>query len=1558
MDEQQIILQPTETHNSEVVADDIKKQFSFTESVETIEVAEPEETVIEVVETVGGYSADSAINHNSLVNRNISGAHTLSAIDNLQVLLDKLSAPNTAYTSGGGFAEFRKWDKYDSRNRVGYFVAICNSSGDITICNDDYPDVYGVTVNDSGFCGLQSGQYSKINSDKPNLSGNWAYDKVCILGNVRVRTSDLTLRVGDYVLPGNDGTAVKSENNIGFRVTSVNSDTPYNEYEEPEKMTHYVTIALVPQNDNVARIVKELNGVKGSIEDIHVSINGEEGIKGELNDIKVNVSGKFENLDELVGDLQGSVNTMGPKVNDALSKAEAAETNAMNALNRAEAMKTQANSKAQEALDTANGAGSVVDELKENLQDILAYEDEDGNSGVQGFVRIVDANQNTLGELQTKVRTAENDIIATKKSIDENGAKIQNIVAHSDRYSIGEKSVTYGLSQSEAEGLLNDVEHYYVPTVDHEEKIDDKTFQFESFNDDGYARSYIWAKDENGTWGWQFNDYISLNADGEPSGVEPGDLWYVKSGIQGKPYQSQTLYRYDGTQWVSVATLSGNARSIGLVQQTVESLTSQYTNLKGDVSQIKQTADEISTVVMNVDGQGSTLQQVADQIIMGTFDPEHSTSLGLMLNGLSGVSSTANHICTNTQEGAHEPSGGKYYNNPPTWNEEKQCFVFDKNDEDPNGKYYFYEPDNQKRYREVVDEKHFKVYTLGNLALASFSSMTTDERSAIDSWTKFKKGTDETMSFISQESTAEGAGIALGVFGGYRQMVEAVKEDINLEGIDLYVSAPDYKNNKFTFGNATPDSNGYYYMCDDDQYYYKAIKDGDQIVGYEKYQMIQSKYASIMQEIDKDGTAIGLVANNNGVDGSIFVKSINGSSSALINADKIGINGTAVFRDNLGDGSTTISGNYIKTGTITSENYTGPVSYKVYGMKIEERNESILPGQTISFTPGVTSYIDSDNETQVLENEGFIGLDLGIDEARWYYIDDNHIHHTFIINKVDKTTSTGQPYVLYTYSTEDYVFDADITTLEIGEEFQVNTVYALSEGEDTDFIYYASVKDRGRLTSISGTYYSTSEIKVGVELELMTIEVGEHQNVFIECDPNEFMYVVSEQDFTLCPVDAEGVNKEIEGTKFDLNNGTIFSQNFSLDEDGKITAKSGYIGDGEKGFQIQPTYISNNQSAYEGQMNINYSGADDINFQVDLSQGNFGKRGVYVGINGIGLGNGTLSISDIGKLTIQGVEEVGDTQVNEDGISEVVTYYNRTRASLGAGLVSFESWSLDKNYKWEWGDPYTYIKLSDGNLQISGDATISGNINLGGNINIHGNITWDVDSNPIKVLYSKNSADKPDGKDDYEKADDKNTDWHKQFQTGDKYASYSYDDGNTWSESPVQIVGDKGDDGADAPYPGYITSTHIDQANILSPNIYGGMFYATGQGANNEAAYYIYDGCEINNITGEVTLGQKKGYICYDTLGGGTNISGGADVIIDGKYYTGPFTDATQRVFFKTEDDVALKIQSGGNMSIAAGVNSNNDNPDVGKGTVYFMSDVHFAGEVTGNISSGVAVFG
>ena len=121
----------------------------------------------------------------------------------------------------------------------------------------------------------------------------------------------------------------------------------------------------------------------------------------------------------------------------------------------------------------------------------------------------------------------------------------------------------------------------------------------------------------------------------------------------------------------------------------------------------------------------------------------------------------------------------------------------------------------------------------------------------------------------------------------------------------------------------------------------------------------------------------------------------------------------------------------------------------------------------------------------------------------------------------------------------------------------------------------------------------------------------------------------------------------------------------------------------------------------------------------------------------------------------------------------------------------------------------------------------------------------------------------------------------------------------TWSdlsdEAKQRVDSGKGDDN-----PSYIHSTYISQTKVISPHIYGGDLYATGQGnaAGTNPAFYMSDG--VTGTGGNTTPNAPKGWLCYDKNGAGTT------------------QEAQNRVFLHSEPGVALKLDAGGDMSLEA----------------------------------------
>jgi hypothetical protein len=932
------------------------------ETIEYIDVQEQEPYSIEVKEVLGWTSDTGDITHYGLTDRNQPDQHIIESITGLEdILADIQSLKSGLYTKSGGLAEFRKWEDGNPtwENRLGYFVSVINN-GEISICDKQVSDVYGVAVSSGAFCGYQE------DVDKSN---NPLYAMVCLVGNVKVRIregSDIV--AGDYVVADNYGYAIKSESSVGFRVLSVGTD-PILEY--------YASIALVPQNDNVGRVMENLKATNGEINNVIIQLGKIENTLVEVERNSSNAVKIAEDAKGLTDVLNEALGVMGSQLKDVTEVANQAKDSAERAISDANAIYTDAVATANSAKESANSALGDINTLKTNLNPLVAWEGEDGTS-VAGFVAQADADHTELSSLVERWGENGTDVIAMRQQIDNNGASIQNLVAHADKYSVGPYSLSYGLTYDEAVGILKQG-HIYVPTgsfVHFEESdlyvcktptevaentncyfqvlstyygftaprriysndtikgniasmelildgeiypinvVHDTTdmvemlflaeyeYAFESMTYEGTGKSYIWKEDIDnpGVYTWEYNSVVYFNP---PENPQKDDLWYCLNGVTEDDkliYQSETLYRFDGVQWVSVATIDGNlqARALGLVKQTANELTSTYTNLRGDVSVIKQDVNEISTTVANVEGEISSINQTADSIIAGTYDPEGSSSLSMLLDySFKAVSEGRYHTRINSFEETTTAVGNRY-SQPPSWSEAEGKFIFNEAYIVPDGKYYFNSYDQTIYCKDVNDA--YEVYTIGNTAISSLDSRVSETESSISTLSQFNTDTNEAISVLLQKTDAGSAEATLATQGKFI-ICDEIKTELTEEERSAIVSASKYTtkpewnklNNGFIFDKQYDSEDGVYYILDDNTVYYQMIKQNGEIIGYEKYRISSSGSAYLTQKVDEHGSAIGMVVDNNGVKGTVLVDAINEQSSATISADKINIRGLVTF---------------------------------------------------------------------------------------------------------------------------------------------------------------------------------------------------------------------------------------------------------------------------------------------------------------------------------------------------------------------------------------------------------------------------------------------------------------------------------------------------------------------------------------------------------------------------------------------------------------------------------------------------------------------------------------
>ena len=196
------------------------------------------------------------------------------------------------------------------------------------------------------------------------------------------------------------------------------------------------------------------------------------------------------------------------------------------------------------------------------------------------------------------------------------------------------------------------------------------------------------------------------------------------------------------------------------------------------------------------------------------------------------------------------------------------------------------------------------------------------------------------------------------------------------------------------------------------------------------------------------------------------------------------------------------------------------------------------------------------------------------------------------------------------------------------------------------------------------------------------------------------------------------------GTLIDMENGAITSKNFSIDASGeahfkgdgefggKISANSGYIG-GEKGFVIEAGKL--------------YSGLKD--FPTQYSSSISTNKNVYVGINGIALGDGNFMVDSNGKMYANQGEFTGKIAANDGFIGGWIISSNSLTANKGSISISPDGI--------HWGD---YLNINSQGATFKGHITatsgsftgdiIANSLTLGPGSTVNGLSYNDLDDRP------------------------------------------------------------------------------------------------------------------------------------------------------------------------------------------------------------------------------------
>lgn len=786
--------------------------------------------------------------------------------------LNNLESIKRVYSSENGLGEFRKWNDNnpDWADRSGYFVKLVGGTDNVDFCTNN-DDVYGVSVMRSGFVGSQ---------DATDKSDDPLYALVGITGTLRVRT-DGTANIGDYVVPNELGVATKSENSCGYKVVSKGSYATY----------EYITIAVTPQNDKINKIYGTMMNTEGSLGNLVLRIEEAETKVDDMGG-KINAAINDRNeLEALINENKQNIAVISNEAKGAQETANNAAESANNAVSAATSARDEALAAANEAKEQVTASLTDINGLKSKLEPLDTF-GVDGKTGIQGLVETVTKNSMDIATIQESGTGSGTDLTAITqkiKVIDEKTQKveasIQHLVVHSDKYSVGAESLSYGLAYEEAASLLKDGDTY-VSTSDHTETME-KTIK----NEDGTeTKETINIQFERGytyTWNAANAQWIKGNAVSTATtyydGTNIGDLWfcwqeveYTDANGNNKTLIPGTLYRWsEDNQWIAIATTDGNykSRMISSIKQTADGIRSTVASLSGDVSVINQTVKAVDARVANTEGDIGSIKLDVKSINLTV-----ANHTGTITSIQESVTDNSAHIATvaagqfavvyqsRVDSIPSLPEGQHKYTYAPSWDDNQKQFVFsDELIDDANGQYcYAVNADgtvDKTKYYKLLPSGGYEVYIVGNQITSMFENYVTDEEAIarivsqkVDEKTE---GMTESIASVETKANTNEAKITQVANYYYHKLLYISETEVPVPDGELrYTNPPEWDASvgKYIFSASDANDNGSYYLADIDGSSYCCVKTaGDGSSVYEVYGLLANYIASIETGADADG---------------------------------------------------------------------------------------------------------------------------------------------------------------------------------------------------------------------------------------------------------------------------------------------------------------------------------------------------------------------------------------------------------------------------------------------------------------------------------------------------------------------------------------------------------------------------------------------------------------------------------------------------------------------------------------------------------------------------------
>ena len=375
---------------------------------ELIEFTTEEEIDIAVEESIGWASGDGTY-HGNLAGREEPNQHPISSIIDLRAELNEIEALKIVESDKVGIANYYEWKSGIAYDNAGYFVSIIPGTSRIQICQGR--DIFGVTVPDAGFIGKQAyqnvqnddGTYRKVRIDRENN-----YALVVTSGFVDVRCAS-DVAVGDYVISDNNGIAIKTTSECGYKVHCVNDKAG----------VIYASISLGVQADITDVMGQQIKSLDDRMDSAEINIAAAMTVateaynkSSELNtSSQITLNDVVNTLEKVDGALEG-IKDINGQVESAMVASEQARAIANSAVVTAEAMRDEAINEANKAL--AEVASDIRGEFDKQITE--------ANANLEQAVSDLEDAKNdfidTKDEFQNDINDAKKDIELLTKEIE------------------------------------------------------------------------------------------------------------------------------------------------------------------------------------------------------------------------------------------------------------------------------------------------------------------------------------------------------------------------------------------------------------------------------------------------------------------------------------------------------------------------------------------------------------------------------------------------------------------------------------------------------------------------------------------------------------------------------------------------------------------------------------------------------------------------------------------------------------------------------------------------------------------------------------------------------------------------------------------------------------------------------------------------------------------------------------------------------------------------------------------------------------------------------------